>query len=450
MQPVPFDLPLRPNEAASLAGLIFQQAPGRRLTDDLRNRLAGQAATLGLSSFRPWFGSLEPDPIHTSAFYLAVDGLLGARPEPLLLHLASSSAPTSALFRQPVLIGRMRPGGERELVVNAIPFSPRNEDALEQYVNHIGAAFLPRPQGAFPAISVTALLPGITLPAAFQAYRTIFKTSGVNLAAITAGLSATSARQTYHAGLWAAIRSGWREGYTVEGPPITVASDSLAAIDAVREAIRRSAFCTKFTVDASCLLDPLALTERGWNLGEFSRTFEAAGAQCSLPDHEIQSLAARFSRPLQIAEELYDCIAEVKNGRAFDFEFALDRTATPTEPEDLLFCLHWLKSRGRPAQFIAPKFGAGESASRVPELAAVARHFGASLSIASADWAEPSLLQEIGRATGGRVNFKLTAGALLHLLEATIEDLEQMPEPLLEDARRRIAAHIVGLSEHLH
>ena len=43
--------------------------------------------------------------VHPSTYYLAADGAAG---EPLLLHLAAASAPASALFPNPLLIGRMR------------------------------------------------------------------------------------------------------------------------------------------------------------------------------------------------------------------------------------------------------------------------------------------------------------------------------------------------------
>lgn len=53
MTPVPIDLRLRPSEAAVLAELIFEQTTGRPVTDDVRNRLTGRAATLGMESVRP-------------------------------------------------------------------------------------------------------------------------------------------------------------------------------------------------------------------------------------------------------------------------------------------------------------------------------------------------------------------------------------------------------------
>jgi hypothetical protein len=119
--PVPLDLPLRPSEAAELAILIFDQAERGPLNDEVRNRLAARAAVLRLETVTPYFGSLARDPVHPSSYYLAVDA---GRGEPLLLHLAPATAPTSSIFYKPLLIGRMRRPNGPEIVINSLPFVP--------------------------------------------------------------------------------------------------------------------------------------------------------------------------------------------------------------------------------------------------------------------------------------------------------------------------------------
>src|SRR5262245_7202022 len=240
------DLPVKASEAASLAELIFDQAEGKLLTDEIRNRLAGRAAALQLTTLKPYFGSLAKDPVHPSSYYLAVDG---RDSQPLLLHIALASAPTSGVYPRALLIGRMRAAG-REIVVNSIPFSSDEWANISQYARQIDRAFLPRPQGARPAIAVGNRHPEISLPAAFDAFRTILKTTSVNMAS-TVQLSATremtideaiaardgenptaaghtrvSIRHLYHAGLWAAIRAGWREGYNAEADHFIVSGNT--------------------------------------------------------------------------------------------------------------------------------------------------------------------------------------------------------------------------------
>ncbi|MBI4892364.1 MAG: hypothetical protein HY821_17200 [Acidobacteria bacterium] len=213
MNPVPIELPLRPSEASQVAGLIYEQVEGRHLTDDARNRLTGRVQGLGLTSLRPHFGSLEADPVHSSAYYLAVDGLAGGEPQPLLLHIAPASAPVTALFVKPMLIGRIRPGGGREAVVNAVPFGPEDTGAIETYASSLGKVFLPRAHGLRPSVRALLSTPALSGQAAFRTFHTAFKSTGRNLAALGTAQDPTLFWQA----VWAAIRAGYRDGYTLGG-----------------------------------------------------------------------------------------------------------------------------------------------------------------------------------------------------------------------------------------
>jgi hypothetical protein len=194
--PVPLDLPIRPPEAAELARLIFQQAEGKRLSDDVRGRIASRAAQLRLETMRPYFGSLAREPVHHGTYYLAVEGIGGA---PLLLHIAPPSAPTSGIFEKPLLIGRFA-----DVVLNAIPFGPGDAGNIAAFVARIDSAFAPRPQGGRAAIAVAA-----RLPETFDAFRAVLRRTGKNLAS-ACGVDVVTAQ-------WSAIRSGWREGYSAVG-----------------------------------------------------------------------------------------------------------------------------------------------------------------------------------------------------------------------------------------
>jgi hypothetical protein len=194
--PVPLDLPLRPAEATELANLIFEHAERKPLTDELRSRLAARAAALKLETLTPHFGSLERDPVHPSAYYVAVD----CPGSPQLLYLALATAPTSSIYHKPLLIGRMRRHNGPEMVINAVPFGPADRQNVETFAAQINSLFYPQPQGARATITVEQ-----DYPAAFAVFRTILKRTGKNVAALAGD---------YHAALWAAIRAGWRSGYT--------------------------------------------------------------------------------------------------------------------------------------------------------------------------------------------------------------------------------------------
>ncbi len=290
MTPVPIDLPLRPSEAASLAEVIFAETRNRVLTEDIRNRLTGRAGTLGLVSIKAYLGSLQPDPVHSSAYYLAVDGLSGASPAPLLLHIAPASAPATALFPNPLLIGRMRPGGGSEIVINAVPFGATDIQNIEVFANQIAPPFLPRPFGVSPAVCVIPDSVELMAPAAFQAFKGVLKLSGQNLAAFQLPADAGE----FWALVWAAVRSGFREGYSVTGPcteataglfsRFIVRPDDLAAtLQAARQAQPGRAFDLELQIPDG---DPATLAS-------LSSAVQGVQIDQSLPDWERLCEAAR-------------------------------------------------------------------------------------------------------------------------------------------------------------
>ena len=429
MTPVPLDLPLRPSEAAELAILVFDQAERKPLNDEVRNRLAARAAVLRLETVTPYFGSLVRDPVHPSSYYLAVDA---GRGEPLLLHLAAATAPTSSIFYKPLLIGRMRRPNGPEIVVNSVPFGPSDHENLEKFVAQIGAAFLPRPQGLRPAIAVSG-----ALPAAFDAFRTILKRSGKNLAATAANPAAPS-RDFYYAGLCAAIRAGWREGYSAS-THLVVGAGHARPLHAARETIRDAAGFTRFSTDTSSLFreteNGAALEDRAWTLDEFVRPFEIGGAVYEFTPADALRLASKFGPALRINEQLHESIRQarsaLKTGRSFDFEPSLEGAATATTPQELVFWLHWLKARGHGAQLAAPNLGGDGVAERLKEFAAIARHYQCTLSICSGAGYSLEALETIARATIGRVNYRIS------------------PELRLPPEHSEWSRYIVWLAEHL-
>jgi hypothetical protein len=200
MSMIPLVLPLSANEAAVLAELVYSQLEGQPLTTDLRNRFAARLPQLGLETFTPFPGSLARDPIHPSTYYIVIDTLTAGA---MLLRIALASSPASGLFPGAMLIGRMRPGGGREIVINAVPFQSTDRESLRTFANQVDPAFLPRPQGAQSAIVVE----GEDFAAAFRAFRAILKSTGLNLAAVAGD---------FDIALWSAIRAGWREGWNAQ------------------------------------------------------------------------------------------------------------------------------------------------------------------------------------------------------------------------------------------
>src|SRR5437016_8960572 len=259
---------------------------------------------------RPLLASLERDPDEPAAYYVAAD-----RTSPQLLHVSRRG-------------------------VQVRPFASTDQESIRWFAEKVNRAFLPRPQRALTAIAVGNRHPEISLPAAFRAFREILEKRGLNLAS-TVQLSATremttddaiaardgenptaaghtrvSIRHLYHAGLWAAIRTGWREGYNAEADHFIVtgsnANEIARSVESAKEAIRHAAGYTKFTTDTSRLFileadtrHPAAWSdsaveekfaslfsssERAWTLEQFARRVTVGNARSEEHTSELQSL----------------------------------------------------------------------------------------------------------------------------------------------------------------
>ncbi len=406
------------------------------------------------------------------------------------------------------------------------PFGPKDHANVAAFASQIDRSFLPRPQRELPAIAAGNRHPLVSLPAVFDAFRDILHDTGRNLAS-TVQLSATREMTTdaeiaardgsnptapghtrvsildlYHAGLWAAIRAGYRNGYTAEADHFIVSGADEAAIaksvEWVKEAIRNAAGYTKFTTDTSRVFDltadlrhpqPLAeaqieelfakrLTaeEQKWIMDAFGKPFECDEASYRFEPAEIRRLAVKFAPSLKLNEDLFDSILKARGGASFDFEPSLDEADTLTSAKELIFYMHWLKERGRPAQLVPPNLGfkkrqaypesraalekytyhkmwpevmprvdgefggnpIAELKDRVRELADVARYFDGTLSIHSGSGKQPEVLRSIGDATEGRLNYKISGELQLQLFDVLYESPENSPEKALYD--RMVAA----------
>jgi hypothetical protein len=544
---------LHPHDFKTLGDFILARVEGRILDHNLRQRLAIEFGSLAQTALRPSFGSLERDRARATTYYLAVDSLAGSGTMPWLMQLDSAATPSRALFSKPALTERVRTTVGGDVLLTTFPFTSHDHHNIRLFAEEIAPVFLPRPQRALPAIAAGNRHPEISLPAVFDAFREILARLNVNMAS-TVQLSATremttddaisvregenptaightrvSIQHLYHAGLWAAIRSGWREGYSAEADHFIVSGNTpkeiTHSVGMVKDAIRHAAGYTKFTTDSSRMFelqaDPrhpqawpdsvieekfqrqFSAEEQRWVLSEFSQPFRIEGEPCDLSRPEILRLTVKFGESLKLNEELFDEIKAIKAKAGlstdFDFEPSLDEAETLTTTKELLFYMHWLKARGRPAQLVPPNLGfkkrqaypsamgttpksgvglvdychhkmwpellprAGrefggkpidELKARVSELAAVARHFDGTLSIHSGSGKQAEVLEAIGKATGGRVNYKISGELQLQLLDVLSEQPEGsywrlVFERMVHRARKFAAAGAFGAESEL-
>jgi hypothetical protein len=365
-----------------LGAFLYEKIDGRELTDVVRIEIE-KTAPLADVEWRFLYPSLTIDPNSSTTFYLAADRGHEKPQHKLLVFTRAADGSVACEIR---------------------PFGSTDREEIRNFAENLDRRFLPRPQRALPAIATGNRHPEISLPAAFEGFAQVLDETGINMAS-TVQLSATremtidegiaardgenptaightrvSIEHLYHAGLWAAIRAGWRHGYTAEADHFIVTGSTpgeiAASVEATKEAIRRAAGYTKFTTDSSRMFrleaderHPSAWSdaeveaeferislpdERAWILGEFGKGFDIEGKRYEFPPSEIRRLAVKFSESLKLNEEFYDFIRERKQGGEFDFEPSIDEAETLTTPKELLFYMHWLAARGRPASLVPP------------------------------------------------------------------------------------------------
>ncbi|MCU0227053.1 MAG: tagaturonate epimerase family protein, partial [Bryobacterales bacterium] len=292
-----------------------------------------------------------------------------------------------------------------------VPFRSCDYDNVAYFARSLAPEFLPRPQGAAPAIACGNRHPEISLPAAFAAFQSILSRTGRNVAS-TVQLSATremttedvieerdgeeptaightrvSIKHLFHTGLWAAIRSGFRDGYNAEADHFIISGHTE---DEIRTALARSeraiadaAGYTKFTTDTSRMFDLRAderhpqpyssaevsarfaqlfdAAQQEWVYQQFAEPFSVEGFEYVFSQDEIRRLAVKFGPSIQLNERLYDKIRAAKQAAGFlpdfDFEPSVDEADTLTTAKELIFYMHWLRANGRPATLVPPNLG---------------------------------------------------------------------------------------------
>ncbi len=398
------------NEAAEVATRICKHTKEQSIDAKSREALAKDLASLGLTTLKTYAGSLAKDPTRESSYYMAVDTITGGKATHLLMHVTANPSAGARLLAEPVLTERVQADG-KNVLLSFIPFSSYDHENIRKFAEQVDRKFLPRPQRSLPAVAAGNRHPEISLPAVFDAYRSILDKLRVNMAS-TVQLSATremtteealerrdgenpvatghtrvSIRHLYHSGLWAAIRSGWRDGYNAEADHFIVSGNNAEeigqSVEMVKTAIRHAVGYTKFTTDTSRLFelqadsrhpDPwsdsavdekfqqiFSADDQKWIRNEFSKPFAIGGRNYIFSNPEILRLGVKFGQSLKLNEELYDYIGKAKSeagmDTAFDFEPSIDEAETLTTAKELLFYMHWLKARGRAAQLCPPNLG---------------------------------------------------------------------------------------------
>lgn len=147
-------------------------------------------------------------------------------------------------------------------------------------------------------------------------------------------------------------------------------------------------------------------------------------------EFQLMRLALKFRDSIRVNLQIYNYIKRKMN-RPFGFEISLDETPEMTRDEEILFYLSEWQTFGAHADFIAPNIGfkkrmdfhgnLKELETRIAKQAAIARSFGALLSIHSGSGTTPysgkgrGTYRALVNATGGDLKYKIS-GVYIELL----------------------------------
>jgi hypothetical protein len=258
-------------------------------------------------------------------------------------------------------------------------------------------------------------------------------------------------REFLRAGLFAYASQG---GYAAGVQPIGADADHAIIVGYDEESLAKSlafnklamsesADYTKFTVDTSHLFDfPVSLSPADEKrlMSAFSgRAFHVDNIVPGNPafdfaydDAEIARLGRKYWRACAIHKDLFDHAEALRQHRRFDYELSLDETPDATRPRDLLFYMvmlqdvmglpaHGVDSAGPNVGFIKRHDFEGDLAwlgTQVNACASILHHFGAMLSVHSADG--------VGAANGkGPGVDKVIAETTLSKVELKVADVYQ-------------------------
>ena len=260
--------------------------------------------------------------------------------------------------------------------------------------------------------------------------------------AIETGYTGSSFEGLWVAGVLDGLKHGSRLPYGADADHIQVkrGADGMARALRMLDATRYYSF---YTLDVSDVLDYAALQEaqqpaisKHSDLLLYHREPRKVGGFDYQPDAgTLDRLEGKYAVALDAVETLYAHIrprkAEHEGGRRdgapFDLELSIDEHPNEidsfdclTSETELIFVLLEAQRRGIPLTHVAPNFGVEKGTdyrgadglpgfeARVRRLCRIAEEFGVMADVHSGDDLSAASRQAIGRATGGRIHFKVS------------------------------------------
>ena len=284
------------------------------------------------------------------------------------------------------------------------------------------------------------------------------KNYSTGIGTVECGWTGSTYEGLWTSGVLAALKSEGSFRYGADADHLQVKRDADGVARAKR-LIHAARYYSFYTLDLADVLNYAALnepsasaaeaflkrsipdaTERRGLLECHTKPWQAGEVRCSLDAAAVGRFVGKYWDALRILEELVAYIASLKQEPRFDLELTIDEHPPEiaafdclTTNEEVLFLAREIRRRQLPVSHLAPNFGQEKGydyrcpdglaglAQRVEAQFHIAEEFGLMLDVHSGDDLGRATRRVFGRATGGRLHYKVSPMLQLVFAE-TLQD----------------------------
>ncbi len=307
------------------------------------------------------------------------------------------------------------------------------------------AVFSAMEKGGFAANAIQNSLRELNLLEDLVEGRSAHENYLFSFGTIAEGHTGSTFEGLLHAGVIAALKAGTYPRYGADADHIQVKRGS-DGLDRAKRVVTAARYYTFFTMDVSDILDYGALgadsgaeatalldsvlaspEKRRDVLAYHRRKRRIGGNGYAFTDSDIGRFVGKYWKALYALEVLCAHLKGLKGDAPFDVELSIDENPGDratceciTSPEELLFLALELQRRHVPVTHVAPNFGVEKGTdyrcadglagleTRVRIISDIACAFNLMLDCHSGDDLGKRTRQVFGRATKGRINFKIS------------------------------------------
>ncbi len=307
------------------------------------------------------------------------------------------------------------------------------------------AAFRAMEKGGFAANAIQNSLRELNLLDDLKAGKPAHENYLFSFGTIAEGHAGSTFEGLLHRGVIEALKAPSYPRYGADADHIQVKRGP-EGLDRAKRVVAASRYYTFFTMDVSDILNYAALKTKSAAkaksfldevlkgdalkkdvLSYHGRTRTIDGATYKFSEADIGRFVGKYWKALDAMEALHAHAKGLKGDVPFDMELSIDENPAEfatceciTTPEEVVFLAVEMQRRHLPVTHLAPNFGVEKSTDyrcpdglaglekRVGTISGIARAYNLMLDCHSGDDLGRKTRQVFGRATGGRINFKIS------------------------------------------